>query len=453
MPFNKTGRKVDLKLTRSIEHYSVGVSVWLFDMKKIKILSVLLIFLILVIYLVNQNHIFIKKKIIYYLPSNVSTFLRIVTNSDGNLFSRYNNDYKVKFLPNTQFNKLEFKKIKFNFVKKESFGNYPLAIDIFDQNLLITNKQGELYYKNIDDLENEKKKFTQINTNLDIIESGNEFLDTPEIYINENNIYMLLATNINNCREVKLYKGLVNLQKINFEFLFSTKKNYGCMGEKNNAGRIQSIMIDNEKHILISITSNVKKIKDISHKNSLGLLILFNENTKNDEIYAEGLRAVLGLYVDDEVVLATDNGPRGGDEINKIIRNKHYGWPIASYGEPYTDDLIKMNKKKNIPVYKKDHASNGFEEPIYSFVYALGIAEIIKLPNTFSKMWTDNFLVSTLNGHHLLRIKFDKDYKKIIYNEKIFIGERIRDLKYDAKNEKIILALTSTGSLGVLSNN
>ena len=44
------------------------------------------------------------------------------------------------------------------------------------------------------------------------------------------------------------------------------------------------------------------------------------------------------------------------------------------------------------------------------------------------------------------------DYNKIIYNEKIFIGERIRDLKYDSKNKKIILALTSTGSLGILSN-
>ena len=421
-------------------------------MKKIKILSILLIFLILLIYLFNKNYLLIKKNITLYLPSNVSTFLRIVTNSDGNLFSRYNNDYKVKFLPNTQFNKLEFKKIKFNFVKRESYGNYPLAIDIFDQNLLIANKEGELYYKNINDLENEKRKFTQINTNLDIIESGNEFLDTPEIYINENNIYMLLATNINNCREVKLYKGLVNLQKINFEFLFSTKKNYGCMGEKNNAGRIQSIMINNEKHILISITSNVKKIKDISDKNNSGLLILFNENTKTSEEYAKGLRAVLGLYVDEEVVLATDNGPRGGDEINKIIRNKHYGWPIASYGEPYSRAAFN-DIEKDIPIYKKNHASNGFEEPIHSFVYALGIAEIIKLPNTFSKMWTDNFLVSTLNGHHLLRIKFDKNYNKIIYNEKIFIGERIRDLKYDTKNEKIILALTSTGSLGILSNN
>ena len=78
---------------------------------------------------------------------------------------------------------------------------------------------------------------------------------------------------------------------------------------------------------------------------------------------------------------------------------------------------------------------------------------MIKLPDSFSKMWTDNFLISTLNGNHLLRIKFDKNYNKIIYNEKIFIGERIRDLKYDTKNEKIILALTSTGSLGILSNN
>ena len=38
----------------------------------------------------------------------------------------------------------------------------------------------------------------------------------------------------------------------------------------------------------------------------------------------------------------TEHGPRGGDEINKIIYKKNYGWPIASYGEKY-----EINKEVN----------------------------------------------------------------------------------------------------------
>ena len=35
------------------------------------------------------------------------------------------------------------------------------------------------------------------------------------------------------------------------------------------------------------------------------------------------------------MILSTEHGPRGGDEINKIVFGGNYGWPISSYGEPY----------------------------------------------------------------------------------------------------------------------
>ena len=79
------------------------------------------------------------------------------------------------------------------------------------------------------------------------------------------------------------------------------------------------------------------------------------------------------------------------------------------------------------------------------------MAEIIKLDNSFSEYWQNNFLVSTLNSKHLLRLKFDDEFNRIIYNEKIYIGERVRDLKYNSKNKKIFIGLNSTGSLGIIS--
>ena len=56
-----------------------------------------------------------------------------------------------------------------------------------------------------------------------------------------------------------------------------------------------------------------------------------------------------------------------------------------------------------------------------------------------------------LNGRHLLRMKLNNSKNKVLFIEKIFIGERIRDLLYDEKNKTILLALEETGSIGVIS--
>ena len=93
----------------------------------------------------------------------------------------------------------------------------------------------------------------------------------------------------------------------------------------------------------------------------------------------------------------------------------------------------------------------GFEEPIFSFVPSIGISEIIKLPNDFSEHFIDNFLISSLNGLNLYRVKFDKDYTKLIFNEKIFIGERVRDLKFHSKSNSIFLAFEENGEIGIIS--
>ena len=62
--------------------------------------------------------------------------------------------------------------------------------------------------------------------------------------------------------------------------------------------------------------------------------------------------------------------------------------------------------------------------------------------------------MSSINGRSLFRIKFKSNkYENIIFKEKIFIGERIRDLKYFDKFKMIILALEDTGIVGILTLN
>ena len=117
---------------------------------------------------------------------------------------------------------------------------------------------------------------------------------------------------------------------------------------------------------------------------------------------------------------------------------------MASYGRHYS----KINKKNKIP-YLKDHKSNNFEEPIFTFLKGIGISQIISIPNDFYKLWNNNFIVASLNAGSLYRLKFDEQFSKAIYYEKIFINQRIRDLKFSKKLNGILLALEDKQEIGI----
>ena len=184
----------------------------------------------------------------------------------------------------------------------------------------------------------------------------------------------------------------------------------------------------------------------IQDDNSIyGKILFIPLDGSETKILSKGHRVIQGLNVYDNNILATEHGPRGGDEINKILENKNYGWPIASYGERY--DFKYTDKKIS---YKKNHKQNNFIEPIFSFIEGIGISEIIKVPNDFSLFYDNHYIVASLNGRSLYFIKFNHNYNKALTIEKVFIGKRIRDLKFIDKN-RLLLALEENGELGVIT--
>jgi len=61
-----------------------------------------------------------------------------------------------------------------------------------------------------------------------------------------------------------------------------------------------------------------------------------------DEIYSYGHRNVYGIDWDPATgeMWASEFGPAGGDEINRIIAGHNYGWPLVSLGRHYTGSLV-----------------------------------------------------------------------------------------------------------------
>ena len=81
---------------------------------------------------------------------------------------------------------------------------------------------------------------------------------------------------------------------------------------------------------------------------------LINKFTKDWSIVSKGHRNVQGLLYDNDnkLIISTEHGPKGGDEININLLNeeipKNFGWPISSYGEHYGNKekiLLKLMKR------------------------------------------------------------------------------------------------------------
>ena len=93
--------------------------------KKIFLFFLSAIIILVVAKFTFQKSEYLKQKAKWLLPFNLITFFKVVTNFDGNLFQHYENDYKVKFLPQTQFIELDFKKYKLDFIRRSNFGGCP----------------------------------------------------------------------------------------------------------------------------------------------------------------------------------------------------------------------------------------------------------------------------------------------------------------------------------------
>ena len=71
------------------------------------------------------------------------------------------------------------------------------------------------------------------------------------------------------------------------------------------------------------------------------------------EVYSYGHRDQLGLVVHPNgAVLAAEQGPNGGDEINQILPGRNYGWPKYSFGRNYDGPRISA-----MPVGRRHRAA------------------------------------------------------------------------------------------------
>ena len=426
-------------------------------MKKFYYISAVIIVPILFIFILKivfENNLFNTQDKIYKKYPNLQSEFRKHLFKDKSVVENLTNDYNVKFLPETQFINLDIYNKKFFFselfevshAEKKILGGYKnrfksFFIDEYQDKIIITDYLGGTYSfktKYLNEIKINNIKPTIVKNNL----KTSKVLDT---LIFNSQMYVSYIDGNEDCETMNIAKGSIkNLNNIIFKEIFISEE---C-GNYIQAGRMIINKKDKDNTLLFSTTNQTPDViteRPQSNESIFGKIISINLDDNSFSIYSKGHRNIQGLYSDYNVIIATEHGPRGGDEINNIIKNNNYGWPLASYGEIYSE-----NRPEN--VYFKNHKKHGFEEPIYAFVPSIGISEIINLPNTFSKKYINNFILTSLYGGNIYRIKFDSDFKKIIFMEKIFIGKRIRDIKYVESLSILVLAFEEKGEIGIIKS-
>jgi cytochrome c2 len=157
------------------------------------------------------------------------------------------------------------------------------------------------------------------------------------------------------------------------------------------------------------------------------------------QTFSMGHRNPQGLYVDPSgTIWETEHGPQGGDELNRIVRNANYGWPLVTYGTNYGSLVWPLSRTQG------DHA--GYEQPVYAWLPSIGVSNLVGVESNLFPVWHGDLLVSSLASQSLWRMRLHDGH--VILSERIETPRRIRDV-LEAPDGRILL-WTDEATLDVL---
>jgi glucose/arabinose dehydrogenase len=140
------------------------------------------------------------------------------------------------------------------------------------------------------------------------------------------------------------------------------------------------------------------------------------------EIWTYGHRNTQGLTVDAETgaVWEHEHGPRGGDEINRLMAGANYGWPLTTNGIDYDGTLVS----------KIAHA-DGIVSPLLVWAPSIAPSGLAVYHGGEFPDWNGHFLAGGLASKSLARAQLDNDGRSIRETERLLadIGARIRDVR------------------------
>ncbi|MDG2003266.1 MAG: PQQ-dependent sugar dehydrogenase [Novosphingobium sp.] len=151
-------------------------------------------------------------------------------------------------------------------------------------------------------------------------------------------------------------------------------------------------------------------------------------------IWSYGHREPSGLTFDgDGQLWNVENGPRGGDELNRVSKGRNYGWPVITWGHRY--DAVPVGSNT---------ARQGMEQPVVSWVPSPAVSDVEWYDGAAFPRWKGSFLVGSFKQRDLFRVTVEGDRATLIETV-LHNVDRIRDI--DTGPDGMIYLLTDSGDL------
>lgn len=149
-------------------------------------------------------------------------------------------------------------------------------------------------------------------------------------------------------------------------------------------------------------------------------------------VWSFGHRNPQGLAFDlHNRLFDTEHGPRGGDELNIILKARNYGWPIISFGINYNGAplVTPWADTAGKPAQDKD-----FVMPIDRWMPSVGVCGLDTVRSDRYASWKGDLLAGGLSGSSVDRFRLspptpDNAAPSVIEREEILRGVgRVRDI-------------------------
>jgi glucose/arabinose dehydrogenase len=141
------------------------------------------------------------------------------------------------------------------------------------------------------------------------------------------------------------------------------------------------------------------------------------------EIYTYGHRNAQGLAWHPETgeLWATEVGPMGGDELNRLLPGRNYGWPLVSLGKIYTGNLAS----------EQSWFRPGMEMPEMFWVPAISPSSLMIYSGDRFPLWRGHYFIGALSGQQLQRVAFNQPPPQPERRESLLgaLDARVRDVR------------------------
>lgn len=135
-------------------------------------------------------------------------------------------------------------------------------------------------------------------------------------------------------------------------------------------------------------------------------------------IWSYGHRNPQGLAFHPETgeLWETEHGPRGGDELNVILKGRNYGWPVITYGMNYDGTPITA---------RTEH--EGMEQPVVHWTPSIAVCGMDFYRGNRFVRWRHHLFVTGLASQELRRLQLHGH--RVVEQEIVFKGiGRVRDV-------------------------